>query len=124
MDNKTQEYWKKIMTIGKKQEKGQTNPFNKDDVTTIVGTMEFFNATDIWIKQTVFDLTIPKFKLYDWLCMCIMSRNDDDRVMNNNALKVLINAYIKVNGVPSEFIKDLRETDYQIDTSWEKIEVK
>ena len=115
------ELWHLVLAIGRKQEpesKGITNHFNRDDVTTIIANMEFFGATDIWMRQTIFDLMTPKFRLFDFLGMCIMSRNDDNRKQNNLPLKVLIWAYLKMNGVPEKFIEDLRVIDYQIDGSY------
>jgi len=55
--------------------------------------------------------------------MNVMSRNDDDRKRNNVPLSVLVHSYLKVDGIPEGFIQDLRETDYQIDTSWEEIQI-
>ena len=43
---------------------------------------------------------------------------------NRPALKVLTYSYLKSKGDIKKFIQDLRETDYQIDTSWEKLEVE
>ena len=73
------ELWKQVIELGKKNEKGIINQLNRDDVSTIIATMEFFGSTVVWMQQTIFDLTTPKFKVYDWLGMCIMSRNNDER---------------------------------------------
>ena len=124
MTEYNKELWKEIMEIGKKKEpssKGIANKFNQDDVNTIIATMDFFGATDVWMKQTYYDLTIPKYRLFDWLAMSLMGRNDDDRKQNESALKVLIHSYLKVKGDPIKFIEDLRISDYQIDTAWEKV---
>jgi hypothetical protein len=117
------ELWNTILKIGRKNEKGIVNKFNKDDVITIIATMEFFNSTDIWIRQTVYDLTVCKYKLYDWLAMCVMSRNNDNRQLNNVALKVLVYAYLSSEGDSEGFIDNLRYNDYQINTNWEKIQI-
>lgn len=120
-----EELWSFIVAEGRKIEKGYTaNKFNKDDINTILGTMDFFDASDIWLKQTYFDLTIPRYRLFDWLGMCVMSRNDDNRKQNNTALQVLVYSWLKVKGNPIDFIQDLRETDYQIVTDWEKINIE
>ncbi|MEM4271387.1 MAG: hypothetical protein QXO70_04835 [Candidatus Pacearchaeota archaeon] len=126
--HKTYNYklWEQIIELGKKNEpasKGITNKFSDDDIMTIIGTMEFFGATDIWIKQTIWDLKVAKYRLFDWLAMCVMSRNDDNREVNNESLKVLVHSYLKVGGDPKKFIQDLRETDYQLDESWKKIKI-
>jgi hypothetical protein len=120
------ELWEQIMKIGKKQEptsKGIENKFDENDITTIIASMDFFNASEIWERQTYWDLMNAKYRLFDWLAMCVMSRNDDDRELNNQALKVLVHSYLKVNGDPKKFIEDLRYTDYDVDRSWEKIEI-
>ena len=119
--------WRQILELGKKQELSVEdggsgcNALDKDDVTTIIATMEFFNATDTWMKQTYYDLVMPKFRVFDWLAMCVMARNDDNRKQNELALKVLVHSYIKSKGVVKEFISDLRITDYDIDQSYEKV---
>lgn len=113
--------WSLVIEIGKEKEpesKGLANTLDTDDVSTIIATMEFFGATNTWLQQTVFDLKTAKYRLFDWLAMCIMSRNDDDRGQNNAPLKTLVWAYLKVNGDPKKFIQDLRETDYQLDESY------
>jgi hypothetical protein len=118
--------WTKVMEIGEKQEpasKGITNHFNEGDVTTIIATMDYFNASDIWKKQTYWDLMTAKYRLFDWLAMCVMGRNDDDRETNNQALKVLVHSYLKSKGDPKKFIEDLRYTDYDVDHSWEKLDI-
>lgn len=117
------ELWKQVIELGKKNEKGIINQLNRDDVSTIIATMEFFGSTVVWMQQTIFDLTTPKFKVYDWLGMCIMSRNNDERKFNNVALKVLINAYLKAEGNIKKFVENLRVEDYDINREWERIKI-
>ena len=116
--------WGFVVSEGKKIESGYiANKFNKDDITTIIASMEWFNATDIWLKQTYYDLSIPRYRLFDWLGMCIMSRNDDNRELNNTALQVLVYSWLKTGGDPVKFIEDLRISDYDVNRSWEKVEI-
>lgn len=115
--------WDEVMETGKTKEKGITNKLTEADITTIIATMDFFGATDIWKRQTYWDLNIAKYKVYDWMAMCIMGRNDDDRETNNTPLKVLVHSYLKSKGDVEEFIADLRATDYDVDRSWEKIKI-
>lgn len=118
------ETWNKVMELGQIQEPyDDKNKLKRDEVQTIIASMDYFAATDTWIRQTLFDLTIPKFRVFDWLAMCIMSRNDDDRKQNETALKVLVHAYIKTNGIIADFIADLRETDYECDREWKDIKI-
>lgn len=118
--------WSFIVAEGRKIEprcEGIANKFNADDIKTIIGTMEFFGATDIWLNKTIYDLRVPKYRLFDWLAMCVMSRNNDDRTQNEQALKVLVYSWFKVGGLPADFIEDLRVTDYEINTNWEEVEI-
>jgi hypothetical protein len=119
--------WEQIMALGREKEprsKGIANKLNQYDVETILGTMDFFGASEYFIKQTAFDLYgPPKYRVFDWLAMNIMSRNDDAREQNNVPLKVLVHSYLKSEGDPEKFIEDLRVTDYELDTSWEDIEI-
>jgi hypothetical protein len=114
--------WSYIVEHGKKIEAdGITNKFDNADILTIVATMDFFQATDTWKLQTTYDLKIPRYRLFDWLAMCVMSRNDDDREQNNTALQVLVYAWLQADGHPDKFIDNLRVHDYQIETEWEKV---
>lgn len=122
------ELWNYIVEHGKEVEKGtEVNSFDDNDIATIIASMEFHGATEIWLRQTYFDLHpeakpfAPRFRLFDWLAMCVMSRNDDDRKQNRMALRVLVYAWLKVNGNPKAFIDDLRYTDYQMDESWSAV---
>ena len=115
------------MTLGREKEprsQGITNKLDQYGVETILATMDFFGASEIFMKQTAFDLYgPPKYRVFDWLAMNIMSRNDDDRQTNNVPLSVLVHSYLKSEGDPERFIDDLRESDYQLDTSWEDIDI-
>lgn len=120
--------WQEIVTTGKKRESVKTtggyNHLADDEVDTIVATMEFFGATDIFMRQTVSDLKgIARFRVFDWLAMNVMGRNDDDRRQNEQALKVLVHAWKKADGDVKGFIRNLRVDDYEIDRSWEKIKI-
>ena len=126
MKKYNKDLWNEIIEIGKKKEPerlGIANKLERIDVETIVATIEFFGATDIWIKQTYYDLTIPKYRIFDYLAMSLMSRNDDNRQQNESGLKVLIHSYLKAKGNVKDFIADLRESDYDVDYSWEKIQI-
>ena len=119
------ELWNYLVEKGAKVEEGyQANSFDENDLNTVLGTMDFFGATSIWLSQTAFDLSKPRFRLFDWLAMCVMSRNDDNRQQNREALRVLVWSWLKVEGDPKAFIADLRETDYQLDTSYDAVKFK
>ena len=118
------ELWGKIVELGKSKEKGIANKLRNDEITTIIATMDFFGASEIWIKQSIYDLKMPRFRVFDWLAMSIMGRNDDNRDGNNTALKVLVNSYLNADGDVNKFIENLRINDYQIYNEWQKIEIE
>jgi hypothetical protein len=122
METKTKTMWAQVME-GKKNDsnKGIANRLTKEDVTTVLATMDFFGATDAWLRQTYYDLTVPKYRVFDWLAMSVMGRNDDDREANEPALKVLCHAFLTGGKTPQGFIDNLRFKDYQCDTAWEAV---
>lgn len=120
------ELWEKIMEIGRMAEperEGIANKLSDWDVQTIVGVMDYFGASNVWIHQTLFDLGIVRYRVFDWLGMCIMSRNDDDREGNEIALKVLVYAYVEAGGKARKFVENLRYTDYEVEDGWKSVEV-
>ena len=109
------ETWDKVAalkTAGAKEARGVANTLSDDDINTIIATIDFFGGD---YRQDIFDLKVARYRVFDWLGMRVMSRLDE------SATKVLAHSFIKSGGVPSKFVQDLRETDYDIDTSWEKI---
>lgn len=119
--------WEQIMKLGREKEprsQGITNKLDEPAIKTVLATLDYFNASEIFMKQTIFDLYgPPKYRVFDWLAMNVMSRNDDDRVQNNVPLKVLVHSYLKSEGDPEKFIDDLRVTDYDVDRSWQDINI-
>jgi hypothetical protein len=118
------ELWDELVREGFIHQSNENiNILNNDDVVTILATMEFFGATNIFMQQTQHDLTLPKFRVFDWLAMNVMGRNDDNREVNNTALKVLVYAFRQAGYDEKQFIDNLRVNDYQCETGWEKIEI-
>lgn len=114
--------WSKVMALkanGKAEAKGVLNLLSKDNVNTVVGTIDFFGGD---YRQDIFDLWTAKYRVFDWLAMRVQGRNSGS-ASDIAATKVLVYSFLKVDGVPSKFIQDLRETDYDINTEWEKIEL-
>jgi hypothetical protein len=119
------ELWKQIIALKPADDmhKGVANTLNEDDWTTIIATAEYFDADHDELQQIYFDLAIPRYRVFDWLAMGVMSAGENGRIPTK-PLKVFIHSFLKVGGVTSEFIQDLRETDYDMDTSWEKINLE
>lgn len=99
------------------------NTLRDDEIETILETMEFFGASDQVIAQAHSDMKIPRYRMGDWLGMFIQNEGYD-KAGGETATKVLAHAYIKADGDIDKMIQDLRENDYQVDTSWEKIDLR
>ena len=114
--------WNDIIENGKAhQSHPETNVLSNEDTRTIIATMDFFGASSGWIQLTRFDLLVAKYRVFDWLGMCIMGRNSGRE--NNTALKVLVHAFITAKYDEKKFIENLRRVDYDVVTDWEKIEI-
>ena len=119
------EMWGYVIEAGKQIENGYIkNEFNNKDINVILDVMRKFNATDEWLKHTLYDLNTDKYRLCDWLSMCIMGRNADNRKQNMRPLQVLLYSWLRVGGEPEDFIRDLKSTDYKIVTEWGKVKLE
>lgn len=119
--------WSTIMNLqeaGKNEAIGVANTLDLDDIETIIATIDYFGGE---YKQDIFDLKIAKYRVFDWLAMRVNGRRSGEDASSYEgdklATRVLAHSFIKSGGVPSKFIQDLRETDYDIDTSYESIEL-
>jgi hypothetical protein len=120
--------WKKVMDMKRKETrvvKGCCNSLTADEVKTICATMDFFGATDRLIQDTFYMLQgFGKFRVFDWLATELDTLNrGKEEESNIQALKVITYSYLKAEGDIDEFIQDLRETDYQVSTAWEEVEL-
>lgn len=125
IQNEPRDYWKEVMSKRNNDDmsRGVMNKLTRADADTIFATAEFFGANDNDLHQMAFDLLFARYRIFDWLAMGVMSANDNPRIPVN-ALQVFVYSFLKVDGVVSEFIKDLRETDYDLDNSWTIIDLK
>jgi len=112
--------WDKVMSLKKKDDMkvGLANTLKDHDIETIIATADFFGAEERDLHQIYLDLKVARFRVFEWLAMAI-----NGRLENQSAIKVFAHSFIKSNGVTSKFIQDLRETDYDIDNSWQDIEL-
>ena len=121
--NKQSTTWAELVNEGKKhQSDPHVNILKKEDMNAIFGTMEFFDASIGWMQLSHFDLMTAKYRVFDWLAMCVGGRNDRTE-SNNTALKVLVYAFRTAKYDERKFIKNLQVVDYQVDTGWETIEL-
>jgi hypothetical protein len=121
MNNYNRELWNEVVQSGGLVDTGETNNFDESDINTVIALLDYFNASNIFMKQTYFDLKVAKFRLFDWLAMAIMGRNDDDRERNNTCIKVLVYAIRKAEYNPTKLIDILRVEDFDLDTGWRQI---
>ena len=116
------ETWDKVMALkeaGKSEARGVANTLSDDDLNTILGTIDFFGGN---YQLDIFDLKTARYRVFDWLAMRVQGRHSGSEA-DKEATKVLAYSFIKSGGVPSKFIQDLRETDYDIDHSYQEIEL-
>lgn len=122
MEDYNFETWKSVMELKKAGQKETTqevaNILSKDDVNTILATADFFGADRYDLAQIHMDLTIPRYRVFDWLAMGI-----GGRIRCQEAVKVFVYSFLKVGGVPSKFIEDLRITDYDVVRDWEQVKL-
>ena len=112
--------WDKVIELKNKDDmkKGVANTLEEHDINTILATAEFFGAEKWELRQIYFDLVVARYRVFDWLGMAIQGRLE-----NKLAVKVFVHSFLKCGGVTSKFIQDLRETDYEIDNTWQDIEL-
>ena len=70
--------WRELVEVGKTLEKGTTHPLPKPFVGTVIATLDYFGATEQELAMTKFDLLAAKYKIWDWLGMCLTGRIDRD----------------------------------------------
>lgn len=112
------ETWDKVMAMKPKdtRHEGVANTLTRDELETILGTVDYFGGS---IKQTWSDLKIIRYRVFDFLGMCVMG----NRIDSEDAVKVLVYSFLKVDGDINKWIDDLRVTDYDMDDSWKEIKL-
>lgn len=121
--------WNEIVIKGKEnQSHPEINVLDKDDITTIIATLDFFGASKNVIQQFYSDLIhkgpfSPKFRFFDCLAMMVNTVNRRANVHDKQAIKVLVYAFRAAGYDEKKFIENLRVNDYDIDRGWESIEL-
>lgn len=108
--------WDKVMACkpADTRHKGVANDLTPDEIETIAATIDFFGDD---YRQDIWDLRTAKYRVFDWLAMRVQGRGAPE------STKVLAYSFLKVGGDVDKFIADLRETDYDIDDEWRKVEL-
>ena len=110
--------WNKVMELKDKdtRHKGVANTLTNDEILTVLGVIVFFGGS---IDQAVFDLKVARYRVFDFLGMCIGGRID-----SIEATKVLVYSFLKADGDIDKWIEDLRVTDYDVDTKWQDLKLE
>ena len=113
-----QNTWDKVMAMEPKdtRHKGAANTLTVDELETVLGTVDYFGGN---VAQSFFDLWTARYRVFDWLAMNVMGQ----RIASEPAIKVLVYSFLKVDGDIDKWIDDLRTVDYDIDNSWEGVEL-
>ena len=108
--------WDKVMAMKSKdtRHEGVANTLTRDELETILGTVDYFGGS---VRQTWSDLKIIRYRVFDFLAMCVMG----DRIDSSDATKVLVHSFLKVDGDIDKWIEDLQTVDYDMDNSWKEI---
>lgn len=116
--------WTQVMKLKKNDKRHHPRPnqvandLREDELVTIVAVVDFFGGGHQDKSQVTYDLWIAKYRVFDWLAMCVMGR-----IECREAVQVLVHSFLKVDGDVDKFIEDLREVDYDIVKDWEKIDI-
>lgn len=108
--------WDKVMSMkpNDTRHEGVANTLTLDELETILGTVDYFGGS---VSQARFDLRIARYRVFDFLAMCVMG----DRIDSSDATKVLVHSFLKVDGDIDKWIEDLQTVDYDMDNSWKEI---
>lgn len=114
----------KLIEVGKTVEpsnEGLANDLSKNEVQTIVATVDFFDRGDekIAARQTYSDLTEPtKYRVWDWLGMMMdtgfQQYSEEDRMRLKWLFDKLAEIYIQEKSVDG-FMNQLRMRDLQVE---------
>lgn len=109
------ELHKKLLIIGKNEKciDGYANILTTSEINIILIIFQYFGCNDAFIKQIKFDLIFAKYRIFDWLAMCLYGRwanygeSENELNIHKKIILQLSNNYIKCNGNIAEFINTL-----------------
>jgi len=67
------------MENGRKKERGITSKLTDADMNTVLGTSDF-GVAERALKQAVLDLKHYRYRVFDWLGMCLQGRCDTQHI--------------------------------------------
>lgn len=118
MNTAEKDIWNQVMALKDKDDSkdGIKHNFNTQQIETICTVIYEMGGNP---SQAWFDLGICKYRIYDWLGMCIMG----NRIESIDAVKLLTHSFLKTNGDPKKWFDDLINYDYYRDNSWKALAI-
>jgi hypothetical protein len=78
-----------------------------------LGTLDFFGAGERTLKQTVLDLKHYRYRVFDWLRMCLQGRCDTQHIhQSQNIFVAMGNVYVNTTTI-EQFVDFLRYVDLE-----------
>ncbi len=112
------ELWKAVIATGLTKEKGTRNYLCPSDVRTVLGTLEYFGLERQMLAQVHWDLSVPRYRVFDWLGMALQGRyrrkQDPIQEDNENIFVALTNVYLGTN-YTTQWVDYLRYMDLELD---------
>lgn len=108
--------WNKVMAMKSKDTRhdGVANNLTIDEMECILGTVDYFGGS---VPQAHLDIYRLRYRIFDWLAMNVMG----NRINSEDATKVLVHSFLKVDGDIDKWLYDLQTVDYDMDNSWKEI---
>lgn len=113
------EAWRQVIDKGRKMERGIANKLTPEGLAAIYGTADFFGVNENFIRQALYDLKVPKFRVFDWIGMLLNGRlrgyGEDDIQLHwqKYFTRVMVDAYLKAKNIP-DFERIMHTVDYEI----------
>ena len=112
------ELWKALIASGLAKEKGTRNYLCPRDIRTVLETLEYFGVARPMLAQVHWDLSVPRYRVFDWLGMGLQGRyrrKQDPMIEDSkNVFVALANVYINTTYVP-QWVDYLRYMDLELD---------
>ncbi|MEO9320399.1 MAG: hypothetical protein ABI361_06975 [Nitrososphaera sp.] len=114
------ELWNRLIKQGERKEPSSVdvrNSLNRYDVLAVAGTLEYFGIETLGIKQAVYDLTIPKFRVFDFLGMGLQGRYRQECEQapepERDVFVALANVYLNTTAI-LQFTNSLKYIDLEL----------
>lgn len=117
---------KKLLVVGKNEKAIEVvaNILNREQVNTILATLSFFDVNNKFLAQCNFDLSTAKYRIFDWLAMCIYGRwsgygeTEEELKTHKTLILKFSEIYLKCNGDSIKFVNELATRDLQVELNF------